>query len=225
LETRAGLPTIDGLFDGGGAVGHGQTLDLTVTGRGGVPATGVGAVVLNVTATEPTASGFVTVYPTGTQRPNASNLNFVAGQTTPNLVIAKVGDGGKVSLFNFAGSTHLIADVVGWYPSSASVSPVVGDYNVIYATPGAVTVHASAAGFTVSVKAPFQVEGATCALPVGSVVATFSGAGPNFSGGHFAFNPTTCVGTGAAGGIAVFANTDGTITLGTFFGPHLLTPV
>ena len=119
LDTRSGATTIDGVFAGGGAPGQSSSVDLTVVGRGGVPASGVGAVVLNVTATEPTGSGFITAYPTGTQRPNASNLNFVAGQTTPNLVITKVGADGKVTLFNSAGSTHLIADVVGWFPREA----------------------------------------------------------------------------------------------------------
>ena len=117
LDTRAGLSTIDGQFNGVGAVKPYGTLDLTVVDRGGVPAAGVGSVVLNITATEPTAASFVTVFPTGRIRPTASNLNFVAGQTTPNLVIAKVGAGGKVSLFNLAGNVHLVADVVGWLPA------------------------------------------------------------------------------------------------------------
>ena len=51
-----------------------------MTGRGGLPATGVGAVVLNVTATGPTAQGYLTVYPTGGTRPTASNLNFMPGE-------------------------------------------------------------------------------------------------------------------------------------------------
>ena len=92
---------------------------MRVTGLGGVPATGVGAVVLNVTVTQPSAASFVTVYPTGTKRPLASNLNMVPGQVTPNLVIAKVGAGGKVSLFNNAGTTHLVADVMGWFKGGA----------------------------------------------------------------------------------------------------------
>ncbi|MBW3652995.1 MAG: AMP-binding protein [Actinobacteria bacterium] len=52
---------------------------------------------------------------TGSPLPVASNLNYVAGQTVPNLVVAKVGSGGKVSLRNNSGQTHVIADVVGWY--------------------------------------------------------------------------------------------------------------
>jgi hypothetical protein len=142
------------------------------------------------------------------------------------LVIAKVGDGGKVSLFNFAGSTDLIADVVGWFPStSVSITPAIGDYSALYGTAGEVTVHVSGTGYTVSVKTPFKIEGATCTLPAASVLATFFGAGPHFLGSHFAFSSTTCLATGGAGGISVYVNTDRTITLGTFAGPHLLTPL
>ena len=97
-------------------VASGATLRLQVTGRGGVPATGVSAVVLNVTVTRPTATGYVTVFPDGTAQPNASNLNFVPGQTVPNLVVVKVGTGGMVDLTNMSpGSTHLVADVAGYY--------------------------------------------------------------------------------------------------------------
>jgi hypothetical protein len=118
LDTRSGGTTSDGQFAGTGALGAGTSVDLTVTGRGGVPASGVGAVVLNVTVTAPTTAGNLRVWPTGTALPNASNLNFVAGQTIPNLVIAKVGSNGKVSIFNSAGSTDVIADVVGWFPAA-----------------------------------------------------------------------------------------------------------
>ncbi len=117
LETRQGLSTVDGSFNAMGALGGGQSLNLTVVGRAGVPASGVGAVVVNVTVADPTASGFVTVFPSGSALPTASNLNFVAGQVTPNLVVAKVGALGQITLFNSAGSTQLIVDVVGWFPS------------------------------------------------------------------------------------------------------------
>jgi hypothetical protein len=48
-------------------------------------------------------------------RPLASNLNYAAGQTAPNLVVVKVGPGGKVSLYNYSGSAHLVVDVAGWF--------------------------------------------------------------------------------------------------------------
>ena len=96
-------------------LGADAALDLQVTGRGGVPAGGVSAVVMNVTVTEPSAPSYLTVWPAGQTRPTASNLNFVAGQTVPNLVVAKVGAGGRVSFYNAGGSTHVVADVVGWF--------------------------------------------------------------------------------------------------------------
>ena len=102
--------------DGAGVpVGPNGRLDLQVTGRGGVPGSGVSAVVMNLTAVSPTAGTFVTAWPAGQARPLASNLNVVAGQTAPNLVVVAVGAGGKVSLFNLAGAVHLVADVAGWY--------------------------------------------------------------------------------------------------------------
>ena len=96
-------------------VGPGQSIDVQVTGVGGVPATGVAAVVINVAVTQPSAASYLAAWPTGSPRPLTSNLNFTAGQTIPNLVVAKVGAGGKVSIYNGAGSAHVVADVAGWY--------------------------------------------------------------------------------------------------------------
>ncbi|MEI2655539.1 MAG: hypothetical protein V9G12_25945 [Microthrixaceae bacterium] len=73
---------------------------------------------LNVTVDQPTGSGYITSWPTGEARPTASTHNFTAGVTVANLVLAKVGAGGKVSLFNSAGATHLVADVVGYFSAS-----------------------------------------------------------------------------------------------------------
>jgi hypothetical protein len=78
-----------------------------------VPASGVGAVSLNVTVTEAGGSGYVTVYPCGT-RPNASSLNYTAGQTIPNAVIAPVSAQGEVCFFSTQ-PTHILADVNGWF--------------------------------------------------------------------------------------------------------------
>ncbi len=104
---------------GNGASGpvppHG-TVHLQVFGAGGVPATGVWTVVLNVTVTEPTRSGYITVYPDGYARPTASSLNFVSGQTVPNVVTAVVFTGGVVDLYNgSSGTVQLVADVAGYY--------------------------------------------------------------------------------------------------------------
>jgi len=98
------------------SVGPGQTINVQVTGVGGVPSTGVGAVVLNLTVTQPTSGSYLTVYPAGATLPTSgSSINFSTGQTIANAVIAKVGAGGKVSIFNAAGNVHVVVDVNGWF--------------------------------------------------------------------------------------------------------------
>jgi hypothetical protein len=79
------------------------------------PSCGLVAVVINATVTQGTASSFLTVWPAGQTQPNASNINFTAHQTLPNLVTVKVGTGGQVNFFNNAGSVHLLLDVAGYY--------------------------------------------------------------------------------------------------------------
>jgi hypothetical protein len=118
LDTRTGngAPTAK--------VGPAQTLNLQVTGRGGVPSTGVSAVVMNMTVTNPSAAGYLTVFQTGAAAPLASNLNFTAGETVPNRVIVGVGTSGQVSIFNGAGSTDVIADVGGYFTDSSASGQV-----------------------------------------------------------------------------------------------------
>ncbi|MGW1173080.1 right-handed parallel beta-helix repeat-containing protein, partial [Kitasatospora sp. NPDC002543] len=117
LDTRApiGVPAAQ-------AVPAWGTVDLSVAGVAGVPASGVTAVTMNVTVTEPQADGHLTVYPHGDEAPNASNLNWPAGRTTPNLVTVPVKDG-KVSFHNASGGTvHLIADLAGYYSAEGKVT-------------------------------------------------------------------------------------------------------
>ncbi|WP_410814711.1 right-handed parallel beta-helix repeat-containing protein [Micromonospora sp. 067-2] len=78
------------------------------------------AAILNVTVTQPTRAGVLAVYPDGTPAPVASNLNFVAGQTIPNLVSVRVVDG-RVAIRNASsGTTHVVADLAGYFGSAAS---------------------------------------------------------------------------------------------------------
>jgi len=114
------LDTRDGTGRAGVAapVGGGQWIDVPVTGVGGVPATGVSGVALNVTVDQPSGSGFLTAWPTGEPRPFTATHNFVPGLTVGNLTLAKVGAGGRVSIFNSSGATHVVADVVGYFSSS-----------------------------------------------------------------------------------------------------------
>ncbi len=101
-----------------GPWGPNQARTVTVSGAG-TPAVPAGhAVVMNVTATGPTQSSFLTVYPDGASRPTASNLNFVAGQTIPNLAMLPLSGAGKVDIYNLSGQVDVIADVVGYFASS-----------------------------------------------------------------------------------------------------------
>ena len=71
-----------------GMIGPEASIEVQVTGIGGVPAIGVSAVVLNVTATNASAPTYVTVWPSGSSQPTASNLNLLPGETRANLVVA-----------------------------------------------------------------------------------------------------------------------------------------
>jgi hypothetical protein len=158
LDTRSGLGAP------AAKVGPGGTVHLQVGGRGGVPSSGVAAVLLNVTVTEPTRYGHVTVYGDGTALPDASNLNFRAGRTVPNLVVTPVGSNGKVALYNgSAGSTHLVADVEGYYLSGAATEP--GSFQSV--TPARVLDTRSGVGAPLARLEP----GGTVHLQVGGVAA------------------------------------------------------
>ncbi|MDQ0823210.1 hypothetical protein QFZ69_004089 [Arthrobacter sp. V1I7] len=98
-----------------GRVPGGGSVSFKVGGTSGIPAD-ASAVVMNLTATEPRSSGFLTAHAAGAHKPNASNVNFAPGQTVPNLVVVPVGRDGKVTVSNTsAGSTQVVADVSGYF--------------------------------------------------------------------------------------------------------------
>jgi hypothetical protein len=109
-----------------GAVAGGHSVAFSVTnGVAGAP-TGstISAVVLNVTATQPTAGGYVTAYPDGTAVPKSSNVNFTANETVPNLTTVMVGQDGEVDLYTSV-TSQLVADVEGYYIASPAGSGYV----------------------------------------------------------------------------------------------------
>ncbi|HRE02014.1 MAG TPA: hypothetical protein PLV68_12000, partial [Ilumatobacteraceae bacterium] len=103
----------------------GELLEVKLTDLAGyVPAAGVGAVSINVTAANPSAAGFITVYPCGT-RDFVSSVNYLAAQNAPNAVITPVSATGTVCFFSTA-DTDLVVDINGWLKSPSgftSVSP------------------------------------------------------------------------------------------------------
>jgi uncharacterized protein YkwD len=125
MDTRTSL-VIDGTEFTKSALEEGETAYLQLTGRAGIPTT-ASSVVMNVTVDDPTQGGYLSVFPAGVSRPNASTNNFAAGETIPNTVIAKLGDGGGVWIFNYSGSPHVIVDVLGFFEgATAPFGPIPG---------------------------------------------------------------------------------------------------
>ena len=107
----------------GNASGTADPLPLNVFGKGGLPSSGISAVVLNVTVVDPEVGnegGFVTVYPCASARPEASNINFTNGLTIPNSVVAPVDANGNICFYSY-GKTHILADVSGYFATGSSL--------------------------------------------------------------------------------------------------------
>jgi len=132
LDTRPG----SAYQRGTGALGADATRTLQISGVTGLPSgtdpvpSTASAVSINVTAVAGTASSLLTVYPSGTGRPNASNINFTAGHVTPNLVTVVLGEGGAIDIFNAAGAVNVLVDVEGYFEPDSS-SDVTGQYHPI----------------------------------------------------------------------------------------------
>lgn len=122
LSPRRVLDTRSGIGGTRSAIGRDSSISVPVTGVGGVPSTGVSAVVLNVAGVTPSAGTFLTVWPGGTAQPTVSSLNLRAGDTRANLVTVRVGSGGRIALYNSLGSVNVIADVVGWFGAAGNLT-------------------------------------------------------------------------------------------------------
>ncbi|MER8047628.1 hypothetical protein [Streptomyces sp. NPDC094032] len=112
LPPRRVLDTRDGTGVTKAKLGAKGTVTVDLSGVPGIDSRMTTSVALHVTATNPTAGTFVSVYDASTGRSSASNLNVAAGRTVSNLVVAPV-DHGKVTFYNHAGTVDLIADLAG----------------------------------------------------------------------------------------------------------------
>ena len=88
-------------------------LRVQIAGRDGIPMTAT-AVMANLTVTETTGDGYLTVWPSCEPRPVVSNLNFRPGDTVPNAALLTLGADGSVQVFNSSGLSHVIIDIVAW---------------------------------------------------------------------------------------------------------------
>jgi PKD repeat protein len=110
--------------DTGGKVAAGTVHEITVLGQPGVPDDAT-SVAINVTADDPDAAGFFTIYPCGVATPETSSGNFLAGQTVANGTVVPLGVGGKVCVYTSAGA-QLLVDLNGVNSPSASQSTLHG---------------------------------------------------------------------------------------------------
>ncbi|MFC6705033.1 S53 family peptidase [Flexivirga alba] len=113
LDTRTGI--------GGrtGAVPSKGTISVPVRGVAAIPATAT-SVVVNLTVTAPTGTGFLTAYPSLQTRPTASNLNFTPGTIRSDLAVVPIGSNGRISIYNGSdGSVQLVADVSAYNSTAA----------------------------------------------------------------------------------------------------------
>jgi hypothetical protein len=125
LDTRNGTGARKARVAGGG------TVTLQVAGQGGVPASGVAAVALDVTAVRPAAAGHLVAYPAGSARPGVADLSFAAGQTVTSLVVVPVRSG-KISLYNAStGPLDLTGDVIGYYSASGPLFQPLGPVRIL----------------------------------------------------------------------------------------------
>ncbi|MEU6206248.1 hypothetical protein ABZ814_22005 [Micromonospora musae] len=112
LDTRSGIGGVTG------ARGPATTTVVQAIGVGGIPATGVDALLVDVTAISSTGNTHLTVFPDQTNRPVASSLNASPGQVLSNSVVVKVGANGKLAVYNNSGNTNIKLDVQGYFKSS-----------------------------------------------------------------------------------------------------------
>lgn len=152
-----------------GPLGPNGVISLDVTGVQGVPDSGVTAVAVNVTVAEPTDVGYLTVWPSGEAQPTASTHNFRPGVTpVANLVLAKVGADGRINIYNSAGSTHVLADVIGYFSGSGGRLVPVSPARVMDTRTGAGGVPVAAVASGASVSAPIAGNGG---VPNGATAA------------------------------------------------------
>lgn len=121
LDTRGSTPLgpdaqLTLPFRGASAAGTTVPNDVSVVGA-----------LINVTAVAPTIGTFVSVVPTApVGPPSTSNLNVAAGRVQANLVMVPVGTDGAIHLYNSAGNTNLLVDVLGYLQTGAAESTRAG---------------------------------------------------------------------------------------------------
>jgi hypothetical protein len=97
-------------------IGARKSVTVPVSGRDGIPATGATAVDLDLTASEATAAGTLTVYADGTPQPALVNVSYLGGKAVATRAIVAVGSDGDIRLYNGGSTTVAVnVDLLGSY--------------------------------------------------------------------------------------------------------------
>ena len=114
LVPTAPVRLLDTRAAGSSVVAGGTSVAIDPVADGHLGTVTPGTVVVNVTATDAVAGGFLTVYPCGGDVPLASAVNYAARTDVANLVTVPVGVGGKICVFSNQ-TTHIVVDLAAWY--------------------------------------------------------------------------------------------------------------
>jgi len=147
------LPT-SRAYAGGTVIEASDVTDMPMLGRGGLPSSGVDAVVVNVEVFRPTANGYISVTPGCTSSQTASQ-EFTAGTTISNQVTVRLDAAGRLRLRLSAGRATVFVDVAGYYSTDPS-----GDR--FHAIP---TSRANPGGTTVAAGGPLHLTLAGHGIP------------------------------------------------------------
>ena len=109
-----------------GPIAARDTVEILLSGTNGIPATAT-ALYLNVTAVGGTNPSFLTVYPSGVSKPETSSLNWVGTGAVANDLLVRIGEGGRISLYNNAGSVQVVIDLLGYVVPADVVPGPKGD--------------------------------------------------------------------------------------------------
>ncbi len=217
---------------GPGKLGERDTRVVQVTGRGGVPASGVTAVAVNLTMTETGGAGFLTVSPDGAATVSNVNVDH-AGATRANFAIVPLDANGRVRLFSLSAS-HVVVDVAGWFTDGTA--PTSSEGLFVPVTPGRAldtrsgpkptagstrrVTPAAALGLTGGVGSVVASLTATESSASGFLTAWPSGQGRPFTSSLNIEGPGQTVANAAIVGLA-----GGAFDIFTLQGAHLLADV
>jgi len=167
LDTRISGERL-GEWSGSGPLLAGTTAEIPVSSAAGIPADATTAVV-NLTATEAVADGFLTVYPCEGSVPTTSNLNYLASASRAVTAFAPISSTGTICVYTHS-TTEVIVDVYGYTSATGSYQPITPT-RITDTRPGAPLT----AGSTLTITPPASTADAL-AVSVVAVDAT----GPGF---------------------------------------------